>query len=59
MLLGKFAHKRGKDLLLMVGMLVHFTAFYLIFLNLPADSPLHPTDQSSFIGPKFVILMCN
>ncbi|OQV20212.1 putative UNC93-like protein MFSD11 [Hypsibius exemplaris] len=40
-------------------MLVHFTAFYLIYLNIPSLSSTTPNDGLSFIGPNpYLALFC-
>lgn len=41
----------------MLGILVHFIAFYLIFFNMPNDAPIAPmegTDQVAYMIPRYV-----
>ncbi|XP_023067486.1 UNC93-like protein MFSD11 isoform X4 [Piliocolobus tephrosceles] len=42
----------GRNPVVLLGILVHFIAFYLIFLNMPGDAPIAPvkgTDSSAYI----------
>lgn len=46
----------GRNPVVLLGILVHFIAFYLIFLNLPGDAPIAPvegTDSSAYIKPRY------
>lgn len=43
--------------MVMLGILVHFIAFYLIFFNMPNDAPIAPmegTDQVAYMVPRYV-----
>lgn len=48
---------------MLLGILVHFIAFYLIFLNMPGDAPIAPvegTDSSAYIKPsKEIAIFCS
>ncbi|XP_059990236.1 UNC93-like protein MFSD11 isoform X2 [Lagenorhynchus albirostris] len=53
----------GRNPVVLLGILVHFIAFYLIFLNMPGDAPIAPvegTDSSAYIKPsKEVAIFCS
>ncbi|XP_006145791.1 UNC93-like protein MFSD11 isoform X2 [Tupaia chinensis] len=53
----------GRNPVVLLGILMHFIAFYLIFLNMPGDAPIAPvegTDSSAYIQPsKEVALLCS
>lgn len=45
--------------MVLLGTLVHFVAFYLIFLNMPGDAPIAPvegTNSSAYIRPRYAAL---
>ncbi|XP_077490603.1 UNC93-like protein MFSD11 isoform X2 [Amblyomma americanum] len=48
-ILGKRTNKAGRDPIILLGYLVHIAAFYTIFINLPANSPLGPTSEPAYI----------
>lgn len=46
----------GRNPVVLLGILVHFVAFYLIFLNMPGDAPVAPvggTDSSAYIKSRY------
>ncbi|NXM72440.1 MFS11 protein, partial [Serilophus lunatus] len=53
----------GRNPVVMLGILVHFVAFYLIFFNMPNDAPIAPmegTDQVAYMIPsKEVAMLCS
>uniref|UniRef100_A0A8C2SIM1 UNC93-like protein MFSD11 n=1 Tax=Capra hircus TaxID=9925 RepID=A0A8C2SIM1_CAPHI len=53
----------GRNPVVLLGILVHFIAFYLIFLNMPGDAPIAPvegTDSSAYIKPsKEIAIFCS
>ncbi|XP_041473415.1 UNC93-like protein MFSD11 [Lytechinus variegatus] len=50
-ILGKKTIKFGRDPIILLGYVVHMICFYLIFLNLPAESPIQSSHEGSYIGP--------
>ncbi|KAM4674660.1 UNC93-like protein MFSD11 isoform 3-T6 [Amazona ochrocephala] len=45
----------GRNPVVMLGIVVHFLAFYLIFLNMPNDAPIAPmegTDDTAYMIPS-------
>ncbi|XP_077020054.1 UNC93-like protein MFSD11 isoform X2 [Tamandua tetradactyla] len=57
------SNRFGRNPVVLLGILVHFVAFYLIFLNLPGDAPIAPaegTDSMAFIkSSKEVAIFCS
>ncbi|NXK87391.1 MFS11 protein, partial [Formicarius rufipectus] len=53
----------GRNPVVMLGILVHFIAFYLIFFNMPNDAPIAPmegTNQVAYMNPsKEVAILCS
>uniref|UniRef100_F7A2X0 UNC93-like protein MFSD11 n=1 Tax=Ornithorhynchus anatinus TaxID=9258 RepID=F7A2X0_ORNAN len=53
----------GRNPVVLLGVLVHFVAFYLIFLNMPADAPIAPvegTNSRAYLSPsKEVAIFCS
>ncbi|XP_037347356.1 UNC93-like protein MFSD11 isoform X2 [Talpa occidentalis] len=53
----------GRNPVVLLGILVHFVAFYLIFLNMPGDAPVAPaegTDSNAYIkSSKEVAIFCS
>ncbi|XP_044529404.1 UNC93-like protein MFSD11 isoform X2 [Gracilinanus agilis] len=53
----------GRNPVVLLGILVHFVAFYLIFLNIPSDAPVAPidgTDSNAYINSsKEIALFCS
>ncbi|XP_053232010.1 UNC93-like protein MFSD11 isoform X4 [Podarcis raffonei] len=53
----------GRNPVVMLGIVVHFVAFYLIFYNMPNDAPIasiHGTDSIAFMEPsKEVAIFCS
>lgn len=53
----------GRNPVVLLGLITHYVAFYLIFLNIASDAPLAPeagTDLQSYISPSVgVALLCS
>uniref|UniRef100_A0A8C6ZV66 UNC93-like protein MFSD11 n=1 Tax=Nothoprocta perdicaria TaxID=30464 RepID=A0A8C6ZV66_NOTPE len=53
----------GRNPVVMLGIIVHFIAFYLIFFNIPNDAPIAPmegTDYVAYMIPsKEVAILCS
>nr|KAF6457477.1 major facilitator superfamily domain containing 11 [Rousettus aegyptiacus] len=53
----------GRNPVVLLGIVVHFIAFYLIFLNMPGDAPIAPiegTDSRAYIKPsKEIAILCS
>ncbi|KAG7238868.1 hypothetical protein INR49_030415 [Caranx melampygus] len=53
----------GRNPVVLLGLITHFVAFYLIFLNIASDAPLAPeagTDLQAYISPSIgVALLCS
>ncbi|KAL2764588.1 UNC93-like protein MFSD11 isoform 2 [Daubentonia madagascariensis] len=53
----------GRNPVVLLGILVHFIAFYLIFLNMPGDAPIAPvegTNSSAYIkSSKEIAILCS
>ncbi|XP_028268141.1 UNC93-like protein MFSD11 [Parambassis ranga] len=53
----------GRNPVVLLGLITHFVAFYLIFLNIASDAPLAPeggTDLQAYITPSIgVALLCS
>ncbi|NWS73182.1 MFS11 protein, partial [Crotophaga sulcirostris] len=53
----------GRNPVVMLGIVVHFIAFYLIFFNMPNDAPIAPmegTDHIAYMIPsKEVAILCS
>ncbi|NXL91148.1 MFS11 protein, partial [Alectura lathami] len=56
-------HRLGRNPVVMLGIIVHFIAFYLIFVNLPNNAPVAPmegTDDVAYMIPsKEVAIFCS
>ncbi|XP_008289160.1 UNC93-like protein MFSD11 [Stegastes partitus] len=53
----------GRNPVILLGLITHYVAFYLIFLNIASDAPLAPeagTDLQAYISPSLgVALLCS
>uniref|UniRef100_A0A3P9HG10 Major facilitator superfamily domain containing 11 n=1 Tax=Oryzias latipes TaxID=8090 RepID=A0A3P9HG10_ORYLA len=57
------SNRFGRNPVVLLGLITHYVAFYLIFLNIASDAPLAPeggTDLEAFITPSvWVALFCS
>ncbi|XP_059141605.1 UNC93-like protein MFSD11 isoform X2 [Physella acuta] len=59
-LLGKKTNAHGRDPIIVLGYVVQITAFFLIFLDLPQNSPIDLTNQPTYItSNKYVAILCS
>ncbi|KAK7507828.1 hypothetical protein BaRGS_00000793 [Batillaria attramentaria] len=59
-LLGKRTNKYGRDPIVIMGYVVHMTAFYLAFVNLPMDSPVNESHAPTYFHSSWeVALLCS
>ncbi len=54
MVLGKHTAKYGRWPVMVLGMICTYTAYTLIFFNIPKDAPLGETDSAAIIDPSSV-----
>ncbi|GMR32457.1 hypothetical protein PMAYCL1PPCAC_02652, partial [Pristionchus mayeri] len=55
--LGSKTAKFGRDMIVLMGALIHLVAFGLVFLNFPFDANLNKTDGLGFIQPSVPIAL--
>ena len=53
-LLGSRTSKFGRSPITYLGLFVHMLSFYIIFLMLPASSPIQESDDITFINPRYL-----
>jgi len=59
-LAGKRTNKYGRDPIIIFGYIVHLVAFYLIFINLPDNSPIEDSYHATYITPnKYLAIFCS
>ncbi|XP_035037595.1 UNC93-like protein MFSD11 [Hippoglossus stenolepis] len=54
------SNRFGRNPVVLLGLITHFVAFYLIFLNIASDAPLAPeegTDLQAYITPSVAVAM--
>jgi len=52
-ILGKYANRYGKDPIVLLGMLVHLSAFLLIYYNFPNDAVQDDVEVALSYGKLF------
>ncbi|XP_039261374.1 UNC93-like protein MFSD11 isoform X2 [Styela clava] len=52
---GRRTVKYGRSPVVFLGFFLHLAAFFLIFLNIPDEAPLHQTHEVAYIDPNVVI----
>ncbi|VDM57184.1 unnamed protein product [Angiostrongylus costaricensis] len=59
MIFGVFPHcnSLNRSQVVILGMIMHITAFFLCFLNLPMECPLHKTSAIGYIEPSTIVAM--
>ena len=50
---GKYTNRFGKDPIVLLGLLVHFSTFLLIYYNLPVEATLHKVPAYLSFGQIF------
>lgn len=50
---GKYTNRFGKDPIVLLGLLVHFVTFLLIYYNLPVESALQKVPLHQSVGLVF------
>ncbi|KAL3875933.1 hypothetical protein ACJMK2_033837 [Sinanodonta woodiana] len=59
-LFGKRTNKYGRDPIVVFGYLVHMIAFFLIFINLPEESPINSTGSDTYMtSSTYVAILCS
>ncbi|XP_067940067.1 UNC93-like protein MFSD11 isoform X2 [Watersipora subatra] len=59
-ILGSTTNKYGRDIIVLLGFLVHMVTFFLIFINLPDESPIKLSSEPTYIVPSpAVALLCS
>ena len=51
-LLGSRAIKFGRSPIIYLGLFAHMLSFYILFLMLPASSPIQESDDLTYINPR-------
>nr|XP_026693841.1 UNC93-like protein MFSD11 isoform X2 [Ciona intestinalis] len=49
---GKKLTRYGRDPVVLLGGVVHLASFFLIFINIPDDAPIHGTHDQAYIYPN-------
>ncbi|GFO25557.1 unc93-like protein mfsd11 [Plakobranchus ocellatus] len=59
-ILGKRTNVYGRDPVVLLGYVVHMAAFYLIYINMPEESPLHLTNGPTFMqSNQYIAILCS
>ncbi|KAK2710953.1 UNC93-like protein MFSD11 isoform X2 [Artemia franciscana] len=57
---GKKTARWGQDPIVLFGFVTHVVGFFIVFLNIPADANMGPTDTEAFITPNaFLAIFCS
>nr|XP_002126089.1 UNC93-like protein MFSD11 isoform X1 [Ciona intestinalis] len=56
---GKKLTRYGRDPVVLLGGVVHLASFFLIFINIPDDAPIHGTHDQAYIYPnQYLAVSC-
>ncbi|KAM3964563.1 UNC93-like protein MFSD11 [Aphomia sociella] len=59
-ILGSKTTRWGRDPIVIMGYVIHLASFFLIFINLPSDSPFGDTESTSYINPSpYLAMLCS
>ena len=53
-ILGTKTNKYGRDIIVLLGYVIHMVAFFLVFINLPEESPIRSSGTATYITPRYV-----
>ncbi|XP_052068663.1 UNC93-like protein MFSD11 [Mytilus californianus] len=59
-LFGKRTNRHGRDPIVVLGYILHMAAFFLIFINLPSESPLKLSNEATYlVSNKYIAILCS
>ena len=51
-LFGKRTNKYGRDPIVLLGFIFHMASYYLIFINIPSETPLKSSGEATYLVSK-------
>ncbi|KAJ8317966.1 hypothetical protein KUTeg_003057 [Tegillarca granosa] len=58
-LFGKRVNTHGRDPIVLFGFIVHMSTFFLVYINIPNEAPLHQSAAATFItSNKYIAVLC-